>query len=90
MTVWASPYYYDPIYYDQYYTYWQTVNLPTAHMLRVALPDGVIQEGGSVSGFIYFERVSESVPSVRFEYQLTDATTGKTFGTINIPFVVKK
>lgn len=90
MTVWASPFYYDPIYYDQYYTYWQTVDLPTPHMLAVALPDGVIQEGGSVSGFIYFERVSDKVPSVRFEYQLTDAASGKMFGTINIPFVVKE
>lgn len=90
MPVWSGPFYYDPFYYDEYYTYWQTIQLPTQRMLNQALPDGVIKPGGRVSGFLYFQEVNEDLPTVRFEYELVNASNGNIFGTVTIPFVVKK
>jgi hypothetical protein len=90
MPVWDGPFYYDPWYYNTYYTYWQEIQLPTQRMLNEALPDGVINPGGRVTGFLYFQEVTTKQKSVRFEYSLVNARTGNIFGTITIPFAVKK
>jgi hypothetical protein len=56
-------------------------------MIVKALPEGVLEPGGRVTGFVYFEEV-EDVPRVRFVAQLVNASTGARFGTLTIPFVV--
>ena len=75
---------YDPYYYDAYETYYADIDLPTPEMLQHALPEGVVDPGGSVTGFIYFEDVSDDVPRVEFRGQLVDASTG------TIPFAVEE
>jgi hypothetical protein len=82
-------FFYDPFYYDRYFTYWQEIELPTIEMLQQALPDGVINPGGKVSGFIYFEPVTSGIPRVNFVMDLADAREGDILGTINIPFLVR-
>lgn len=85
---WGSPWAYDPLYYDRYYTYWQTP-LPTGDMLEMAIPEGVIEPQGSIRGFLYFQRLNKDLRTVTFKADLVNAQTGRTFGTITIPFVVK-
>ncbi|MDT0631680.1 hypothetical protein RQM47_02885 [Rubrivirga sp. S365] len=90
LTPYAGSFGYDPLYYNRYYTAYREIALPTEEMVREALPEGVIDPGGRVSGFLYFERVPPSAPRVRFRADLVDARTGETFGEISIPFVVEE
>lgn len=85
-----DPYYYDLGYYDAYYDYWDNTALPTAAMLERALPEGVVMSGGSVTGFLYFEKVDpDVVDRVRFRADLKNPGSAKTFGEIRIPFTLK-
>jgi hypothetical protein len=90
LPMYGDPYYCDPYYYNRYHTYLKNVQLPTPEMLNQALPDGVIDSGGSVSGFVYFQRVDPDEPMVTFRADLVNAKDGDIFGTINIPFVVSE
>jgi hypothetical protein len=58
-------------------------------MLRQALPEGTLEEGGSVTGFLYFQDVSEREGRVTLQARLVDARTGEQFGTLSIPFDVR-
>lgn len=89
MTAYGSPFTYDPVYYDRYYTYWERIELPTTRMLSLALPEGVIQPGGSVSGYLYFEKLDDDVERVRFRADLVAAGEGAMFGEVSIPFTVQ-
>lgn len=62
------------------------VELPTQDMLVRAIPEGVLQPGATVDGFIYFETVPKDVESVTFTYQLLDANSREVLGTVQIPF----
>ena len=94
MEIYDGPFYFDPMYYDTYYGYWLNLQstLPTRKMIYEALPEGVIKPGGSVTGFIYFQRVEKSETNkVNFRADLIDAGNGKNFAVADIPFnVVKK
>jgi hypothetical protein len=85
-----GPFYYDPFYYDRYYTYWREIELPTPEMLELALPDGALEEGGRLSGFLYFESISRDVRKVTFKMNVTDLKTGEILGQISIPFEVRQ
>lgn len=89
MTASSDPFYYEPQYHSTYYRYWEYVDLPTPHMLDVGLPEGVVEPGGMVSGFLYFEHVDPGDDRVLFTADLVDARTGKRLGTASIPFLVK-
>jgi hypothetical protein len=82
---WVGPFAYDPFYYDNFYGRWPE-KLPTQDMLKEALPEGAVQNGGSVAGFVYFQSVTGRESAVKFEMTLVDATTGQSFGLIAIPF----
>ena len=89
-------YFYDPFYYDFYYMDLAAAIRPTVEMLSLALPEGVIEAGGEVAGFLYFEKVGRDVPLVTFQANLVavgsgDGETGAAgadFGQISIPFTV--
>jgi len=81
---------YDPYYNDYYYQYWQTVGLPTERMIELALPEGVVEPGGEVSGWVYVELIDPKVESATFRMDLVNADTGRLFGEIKIPFLVQK
>ena len=85
-----GPFFYDdPFYYDYYFSYWENIDLPTERMLDMALPEGALEKGGEVAGFLYFEKVENETP-LEFHMELVDAKSGKMFGTISIPFFVEK
>jgi hypothetical protein len=84
---WYGPFPYDPVYYNRWYGAWPP-NLPNDEVLRRALPEGVLQPGGQVSGFLFFK---EQPPGTQLSLfmALVDAESGQSFGTIAIPFTVK-
>ncbi len=63
--------------------------LPTRDMLRRALPEGTLENGGIISGFLYFQDVGEREARVTLQARLVDAHTGEPFGTLSIPFRVE-
>ena len=82
---------YDQPYYQTYYPAWAQFQLPTREMLRLALPDGVIDVGGYLSGFLYFQNIPPDAQQVKFIAKLINAVNGDLMGTISLPFkVVKK
>lgn len=86
---WPGPWYGDPFDYPVFYEYWVEVQLPTPQMLAWALPEGVLEPGGKVSGFVYFQRVDRDAGRVdlRFDRHHPDGTRQ---GTVSIPFVAEK
>lgn len=88
----GHPFLFDPLYYEHYYPYWRQarVELPTAEMLRFALPEGMLEEGGVLAGFLYFEPVDAEVSPVTFQADVVDIVSGKMIATLEIPFVVQQ
>jgi hypothetical protein len=90
---WHDPFYdpwYDPFFGGPYASgYWNPPEpLPTRDMLRRALPEGTLEPGGTLTGFLYFQDVSEREGSVTLQARLVDARTGEQFATLSIPFGV--
>ncbi len=89
---WPSPFY-DP-FYDPYYGPPPYVRceepLPTQDMLDRALPEGTLENGGTISGFLYFQGVGERERQVVLQARLVDATTDEPFGQLTIPFQVHR
>jgi hypothetical protein len=87
-------YLYDPFYYDYYYADMTSAIRPTMEMLSLALPEGIIDSGGSVTGFLYFQRVRPSTETVTLRGTLVSLGTsdsspgGAVFGEISIPYTV--
>lgn len=79
----------DPYYHSAYYSYWADVDLPTPEMRQRAIPEGVIRSGGSLDGWIFFERVDDDLPKVVFRADLVNADTGRKFAEARIPFAVE-
>jgi hypothetical protein len=90
----GGPFLYDRLYYDPYWPFYghypafAYVRLPTNDMIQRALPEGVVEPKGKISGFLYFERVPRKAREVTFTARLVDADSGTELGTITIPFVV--
>lgn len=78
-------------YYRTYRDYW-TVGLPTADMVAKALPEGVIEPGGYVEGFLYFEHfeADEVRGQVTLQFEATNALTGDPAAAVAIPFEVSQ
>lgn len=88
---WGGPFYYDPGFYGTYNQVYREVDLPTNDMLIRALPEGVLEPNGEVTGFIYFPDMGEDrdLPlEMRMKFELVNAQTGGQFGVINIPLVL--
>jgi hypothetical protein len=64
--------------------------LPTKDMLEQALPEGTLENGGTVAGFIYFQSIGKREQQVTLQAQLVDARTGESFGRLSIPFQVDR
>ena len=89
---WPSPFY-DP-FYDPYYGPAPYVRceepLPTEDMMDRALPEGSLENGGTVAGFLYFQGVADRERQVILLARLVDASTGEPFGELRIPFQVRR
>ncbi len=77
---------YDAGYYRPYVTRYAEVALPTADMVRRALPEGVISPGGSAEGFVYFEAFNRDARTLTLDVDIVDAVSGSVLGTARIPF----
>lgn len=89
---WYGPGFYDPFWGGPYSSwYWRPPPepLPTRDMLRKALPEGTLDTGGTLTGFLYFQNVGEREGTVTLQARLVDALTGEQFGTLSIPFGVR-
>ncbi|OJT19272.1 hypothetical protein BO221_37965 [Archangium sp. Cb G35] len=91
---WYGSYYgpgwYDPFWgpYASWYAWPPPEPLPTRDMLRNALPEGTLEPGGTLTGFLYFQNVSGREGTVTLQAQLVDARTGEPVTTLSIPFGV--
>jgi hypothetical protein len=81
--------FFDPFYFHNYPYYWRNTPLPTPFMLQEAIPEGVIDPGGFVMGYVYFQKVNPEAKKVIFQLDLQDKGH-VAFGTVSIPFTVKK
>lgn len=63
-------------------------NLPSADMVADGLPEGVLESGGMVSGYLFFDRVEPKETRVNFNLRLTDPDSTEQFGQITIPLAV--
>lgn len=89
LTPFGDPFYYDPVYYDNTFTYWQDVQMPTQEMLAQAMPEGVVRPGGWIEGWVYFENVPDDVQMVTLRADIVDAMSGNEIGEIRIPYEVQ-
>jgi hypothetical protein len=91
---WDGPFPFHRTYYWNTWTTWSNwrtmlrVDLPSVDMLQKALPEGVLDPGGRITGFVYFEELRDGV-RIDFTIRLFDAVTGESFGTLELPFVVE-
>jgi hypothetical protein len=95
LSVWDGPANaFDPRYYGNYYPYWgrMRIELPTAEMLRSALPEGVLEEDGKVTGFLYFDRIDPSLapPEVTLKADIVDVVSDEKVATLEVPFVIRE
>jgi hypothetical protein len=83
---WGYPWTFDRGYYDRYYPSWK-VALPTRDMQEQAIPEGVIEPGGHISGFLYFPKLPGDTERVTFAADLVNGKNGSDFGELEVPFV---
>lgn len=84
---WDHPWAFDRYYYDRYYPMWR-VELPTREMRERAIPEGVIEPGGRVSGFLYFPPLPRDTERVTFAADLVNGRDGNGFGKLDVPFIL--
>lgn len=86
---WPDNFGWDAAWYNSAYQYWSR-ELPTADMLRKAIPEGVLNPGGEVSGYLYFQLVPSDANMLDLQSKLFDATTHDPLATLDLPFIRKK
>jgi hypothetical protein len=80
---------YDKAFYEHGYASWPGA-LPSQDMLSRALPDGVIDDGGIVSGFVYFPMLPRSERHVQFDLRLVDTERGTPLAEAVVPLAVRR
>lgn len=78
----------EPSYYDLHYAYWRKAALPTPQMLASALPEGALEPGGWLAGWLYFEQVSDDDKSVDLKATFLSAQNQSEVATFDMPFRV--
>jgi hypothetical protein len=73
---------------DELYPRWGS-DLPTHAMRRLGLPEGVLADGGEISGFIYFEDATRRERRLTFRADFEDEQNGDQLAEITIPFRVQ-
>lgn len=85
---WWSPYPYPYPYWGYPYPYYYATPIPSQDMITQALPEGIVENGGRVSGFLYFQRVVGRETNLRFEARFPDARNSEIVATMGVPLVV--
>ncbi len=82
---WTGGFIFDPYYYDRYAA-WRP-ELPTEPMVERALPEGVIEPGGWVDGFLYFDAIEPEARSVTLHVDVELPQGEERVATMDVPFV---
>lgn len=88
LPAWSQPLPRDTEFYDRQYERWSK-DLPSTEMQRMALPEGVLADGGQVSGFLYFEQATGREDRLLFRAGLDDGNDGQPVASIEIPFRIE-
>jgi hypothetical protein len=64
-------------------------DLPTVEMQRLALPEGVLADGGELTGFLYFENATRRERKVQLEADLREGEGQGQVTSIAIPFQIE-
>lgn len=88
LDAWPQPLGRDDDLYEQQYRLWGK-DRPPLEVVRMGMPEGVLADGGVISGFLYFENPLGREDRVTFEAEF-DATDGQaTIAAVKIPFRVE-
>lgn len=72
------------------FSHFRRFQLPTRDMLRRALPEGVLDPGGEIRGYLFFDAFEQGeVEHVTFVGDLKVAEDGETLGEARIPFITR-
>ncbi len=85
---WPHPLARDDASADQPRQRWER-GLPTGPMRRMGLPEGVLADGGEISGFIYFEDATRRERRLTFRADFEEEQHGDQLAEITIPFQVQ-
>ena len=88
LETWSAPLARDDDFYARQVARWDQ-DLPSHPMRRMALPEGVLADGGEISGFLYFENATRKERRVTFQADLDAPPQGDQVAEIEIPFVVR-
>ena len=61
------------------------IRIPTPTMYRNVLPEGVLDPGGAVQGWLYFKHVANQKGDISFKASVA-SVTGTDLGTLSIPY----
>lgn len=86
LPVWQTRLPTDDGFYGRQYELWGE-DLPTREILRLGLPEGVLADGGEMSGFLFFENATGHERKLSFKADLKDGQGGGT--SVSIPFSVE-
>jgi hypothetical protein len=78
----------DQALYDRQFDRWGK-RRPTLEMIRMALPEGVLEDGGLISGFLFFESPLDDEDRVTFQADFAPGEGAGTVASIEIPFRVR-
>ena len=78
----------DQALYDRLFDRWGK-RRPTLEMIRMALPEGVLENGGLISGFLFFESPLDDEDRVTFQADFVPGDGSGTVAAIEIPFRVR-
>ena len=84
---WPEPLPRDEGLYQKQYRAWRD-QTPTRQMKRESMPEGVLADGGVITGYLYFENVAGRERSATFQARLEDGEQGHPIAEMNIPFRV--
>ncbi len=77
---WAAS---DLAWYDRTYRTWPE-QLPSEDMVNQALPEGVLDDGGTIAGLLYFQYAGRE-SATRLDLTLVDASSQQAIGTASLP-----
>ena len=88
LAAWPHPLERDETFSNGQYRRWGN-GLPTRAMRRMGLPEGVLADGGEISGFLYFEDATKRESRLTFRADIDDEQHGEQLAEIKIPFRVQ-
>jgi hypothetical protein len=88
MQPWPRPLLRNQNFYERQYHRWGQ-RRPPMEMIQMALPEGVLREGGVISGFLFFENPIDLEDRVVFQAEFDESDSPETVASMKIPFSVE-